>query len=183
MLDPTAASRIRLLVLDVDGVLTDNAVYVGTVDGQRVEYKRFDVQDGLGIALLRYTEVEVAWVSARPSAATKLRADELRIGTCVQDAAGRKLAAVEALLAARGVTWEAVACVGDDLADLPLLRRAGLPIAVPNAVTEVRAIASHVTLQPGGHGAVREVVTELLRARGEYDRVVEQYLLDHGDAA
>lgn len=183
MLDAAMAARIRLLVLDVDGVLTDNAVYLGSVHGQRAEYKRFDVQDGLGIVLLRYTGIEVVWVSARPSGATTLRAEELRVGTCVQDAGGHKLAAVESLLADRRLAWDEVACVGDDLADLPLLRRAGLAIAVPNAVPEVRALASHVTLQPGGHGAVREVVTDLLRARGEYDRVVEQYLLDQGDAA
>lgn len=183
MPEPVAARRIRLLVLDVDGVLTDNAVYLGVVNGQPVEFKRFDIQDGLGLVLLRYTDVAVAWLSARPSEATTLRAAELRIADCVQDPQGRKREAMERLLAERGLGWDEVAFVGDDLADLPVLRRVGFPIAVANATGEARAAARYVTTAPGGHGAVREVVRMLLEARGEYQAAVDRYLHERGDAA
>ncbi|MFN2326511.1 MAG: KdsC family phosphatase [Gemmatimonadales bacterium] len=183
MLDPAIARRIRLLVLDVDGVLTDNAVYLGEVDGRRVEFKRFDVQDGLGLVLLREAGIEVAWLSARPSPATTLRAAELRIDTCIQDAAGRKYPAMEELLSARGLDWAETAFVGDDLADLLVMRRVGLPIAVQNAVPEVKAVAAQVTAARGGAGAVREVVQLLLDARGEYELARDRYLRTQGDAA
>lgn len=183
MLDPTRARRVRLLVLDVDGVLTDNAVYLGAVDGQRVEFKRFDIQDGLGLVLLRGSGIEVAWLSARPSAATTLRAEELQVQTCIQDAAGRKLPAMRELLAARRLEWADVAFVGDDLADLPVMRRVGLAIAVQNAVADVKAVAAHVTAARGGSGAVREVVQLLLDARGEYELARDRYLAAQGDAA
>lgn len=183
MPDSDVAGQIRLLVLDVDGVLTDNGLYLGVIDGQRVELKRFDIQDGLGLALLRGTNIEVAWLSARPSEATSARALELKIAECIQDPEGRKLAAMERLLSARGLDWAAVAFVGDDLADVPVLRRAGLPIAVANAVLEAKDLAHWITSHPGGHGAVREVVERLLRARGEYEPAVARYLEQRGDAA
>ena len=176
MLDPRAARRVRLLVLDVDGVLTDNAVYIGAAGGEPVELKRFDIQDGLGLALLRGTDIRVAIVSGRVSEATVLRAKELRIEDIVQDGGARKVPAVAALLAKHGLEWDQVAFVGDDLADVPALQRAGLPIAVANAVPEVKAIAAYVTEASGGQGAVREAVTAILRARDEYDAAVERYL-------
>lgn len=177
------AAAVRLLVLDVDGVLTDNGIYLGVVDGKRVEFKRFDIQDGLGLGLLRGTGVEVAWLSARPSDATTLRAEELKIGTCIQDPAGRKLPILTQLLADRGLGWEQVAFVGDDLADLAVLKRVGWAVAVANAIAEVKAVAHWVTRQAGGHGAVREVVEHLLRARGEYEPALARYLADRDDAA
>jgi 3-deoxy-D-manno-octulosonate 8-phosphate phosphatase (KDO 8-P phosphatase) len=171
-----SASGIRLLALDVDGVLTDNAVYLGQVDGRRVEFKQFDIQDGLGIVLLRGSDIEVAWVSGRPSEATALRARELRIPDLIEVPDGQKVRAMQPLLDRRGIGWAQVAFVGDDLADVPVLRRVGLPIAVGNAVAEVRSLAAYVTRAPGGRGAVREAIEFLLRARGEYDRAVGQYL-------
>jgi len=176
VLDPRAARRVRLLVLDVDGALTDNAVYIGAAGGEAVELKRFDIQDGLGLALLRGTDIRVAIVSGRVSEATVLRAKELRIEDIVQDGGARKVPAVAALLAKHGLEWDQVAFVGDDLADVPALQRAGLPIAVANAVPEVKAIAAYVTEASGGQGAVREAVTAILRARDEYDAAVERYL-------
>lgn len=176
MIDPALACRIRLLALDVDGVLTDNAIYIGPVAGERVELKRFDIQDGLGLGLLRGTSIAVAWVSGRLSEATALRAHELRIPTLIQDAGARKVPALEALMAEKGWEWSEVAFVGDDLADLPVLRRAGLPIAVRNAVPEVKAASRWVTSASGGHGAVREVVETLLRARGEWEAALAGYL-------
>jgi 3-deoxy-D-manno-octulosonate 8-phosphate phosphatase (KDO 8-P phosphatase) len=171
-----AARRVALLALDVDGVLTDNGVYQGLVDGRGVEFKRFDIRDGLGLVLLRDTDVRVAWVSGRPSDATDLRAAELGIPDVIQAPGGHKLPPLDALLARLGIGWEAVAFVGDDLADLPVMRRAGLPIAVADAVAEVRAAAVWVTEAPGGRGAVREVVERLLRGRGEYRAALDRYL-------
>lgn len=183
MSDRERAARVRLLVLDVDGVLTDNGIYLGVVDERRVEFKRFDIQDGLGLALLRGTGVEVAWLSARPSEATALRAQELRITTCVQDPHGRKLAALTAMMGERHFGWDEVGFVGDDLADLAVLQRVGWAVAVANAIPEVKAVAHWTTERPGGHGAVREVVERLLRARGEYEPALARYLAERGDAA
>jgi 3-deoxy-D-manno-octulosonate 8-phosphate phosphatase (KDO 8-P phosphatase) len=170
------ARRVRLLALDVDGVLTDNAVYIGMSRGEPLELKRFDIQDGLGLALLRGTGIRVAIVSGRVSDATALRASELRIDDVIQDAGARKVPALATLLAKHGMQWEEVAFVGDDLADVPVMQRVGLPIAVANAVPEIKAIASYVTEAEGGRGAVREVVTAVLRARDEYDAAVDRYL-------
>jgi 3-deoxy-D-manno-octulosonate 8-phosphate phosphatase (KDO 8-P phosphatase) len=178
VLDPRAARRVRLLALDVDGVLTDNGVYIGAVAGERVELKRFDIQDGLGLALLAGTGIRVALVSGRRSEATALRARELHIDEVIQDSGARKVPALGDLLTRLKLAWDEVAFVGDDLADLPVLQRVGLPIAVANAVEEVKAAAAYVTEAAGGRGAVREVVTAVLRARGEYEGAVDRYLAE-----
>jgi 3-deoxy-D-manno-octulosonate 8-phosphate phosphatase (KDO 8-P phosphatase) len=177
-LSSTAARRVRLLGLDVDGVLTDNGVYIGPVAGERVELKRFDIQDGLGLILLRTAGLPVVWVSGRSSEATSLRAAELRVEELLQVSGPRKAAAFGEMLERRGISWEEVAFVGDDLADLPVLRRVGLPIAVANAVPDVKAAAAHVTNAAGGHGAVREVVEGLLRARGEWPETLARYFTE-----
>ena len=172
------ARRVRLLGLDVDGVLTDNGVFIGPVAGQRVELKRFDIQDGLGLILLRNAGLPVVWLSGRASEATALRAAELRVEELLQVPGPRKAAALGELLQRRGVAWNEVAFVGDDLADLPVLRKVGLPIAVANAVSEVTAVAAYVTEAPGGHGAVREVVEALLRGRGEWADTLARYFTE-----
>lgn len=181
MFDPAVARRIRLLGLDVDGVLTDNALFIGQVKGERAEFKRFDVQDGVGVVLLRKTDIRLAIVSGRASAATTLRMKELGIDDVVQDSSARKLPAFEALLARHGLSWDETAFVGDDAADLPLLTRVGLSIAVANARPEVKQVAAYVTHAEGGHGAVREVIDHLLRARGEFERVLNAYLEERGE--
>lgn len=184
MLDAAKARAIRLIGFDVDGVLTDNGIYVAAEGGARVETKRFDALDGVGFHFLHRAGIEVAWVSGRTSAATAERARELRIEHLIQDAGqGYKLPAMTELLARRGFEWAEVAFVGDDLADVPVLRKAGLPIAVANAVPEVRAVAVWCTGRAGGHGAAREVVEALLRARGDWDRLVADYLKERGDDA
>ena len=170
------AARIRLLALDVDGVLTDNSIFIGEVGGERVELKRFDIQDGLGLSLLRGSAVRVALVSGRVSAATAARAAELGIEDVIQVPDGRKLEPFTALLTERGIGWDETAFVGDDLADVPVLERVGLPVAVANAVPPVKALAAYVTTAPGGHGAVREVVEYLLRSRGELEAAVSRYV-------
>jgi 3-deoxy-D-manno-octulosonate 8-phosphate phosphatase (KDO 8-P phosphatase) len=170
------ARRIKLVILDVDGVLTDGAVHLGqTRSGEMLELKRFDITDGLGVKMLMKSGIHVAIVSGRESAATALRARELGITDCYQDAGARKLPWVETLMRQKGATWPEVAYVADDLADLPVLERVGLPAAVANAVSEVRARALWTTTRSGGHGAVREFAEGLLRARGEWDRLVKEY--------
>ena len=170
-----AAERIRLVALDVDGVLTDNGVFVGqSADGTNVEFKRFEITDGLGVKMLMWSGLEVALISGRQSPATAVRAAELGI-ECFQDTGARKLPTMQRLLDRHGVAWEEAAFVGDDLADLPVLRRVGLPVAVANAVPEVKTLASWVTRRTGGHGAVREFAEALLRARGQWSALVAEY--------
>ena len=178
-----AARRIRLLGLDVDGVLTDNGVYVGPIAGQRAELKRFDIQDGLGLILLKTAGLPVVWVSGRSSEATALRAAELPVEELLQVPGPRKAAAFAELLERRGIGWEEVAYVADDIADLPILRRVGLPIAVSNAVAEVKQVAAYVTRAAGGHGAVRELIEALLRARGEWSEILERYFAERAAGA
>ena len=155
------ARRVRLLVLDVDGVLTDGRLYLAP-DGE--ELKVFDVRDGSGLVAVRQAGIEIAIISGRSAAAVDRRALELGIGH-VQQGVRDKGAAFDALLATLGIDAAASACVGDDTADLPMLGRAGLSIAVADAHTEVRAAVDWVTTRPGGRGAVREVCDLLLNGR------------------
>lgn len=173
---PGAQARsIRLVLLDVDGVLTDGGLYIGAAaDGQSIELKRFEITDQLGIKLLREAGMEVAFLSGRVSQANRVRAAELGVA-CYEGPGGHKLPVAEQVLARQGIDWSETACVCDDLADMSLLRRAGLAVAVANAVPEVRAAAHWTTRRPGGHGAVREFAETLLRARGEWQRLVDDY--------
>ena len=170
------ARRIRLVVLDVDGVMTDGGLYVGaTPEGTAVELKRFHVQDGLGIRMMAKAGINVAIVSGRVSEATNLRAAELGVTDVFQDAGARKMPILRKLLASKELDWPDVALLGDDLADLPVLRRVGLAATVSNGVLEVRRVATWQSLKDGGHGAVREFAEALLRARGEWDGLVDEY--------
>jgi len=161
---------VRLLLTDVDGVMTDGSVYI-TEQG---EVKQFGIQDGLGLVILRRCGIKVGWISARPSPVTTLRAEELQIDFLVQQK-GSKVAAAEQILAGAGLNWGQVCYVGDDVVDLCLLRRAGAAVAVANAIDEAKAMAHHVTQAAGGHGAVREIVTMILKAQGKWDAVVRDY--------
>jgi 3-deoxy-D-manno-octulosonate 8-phosphate phosphatase (KDO 8-P phosphatase) len=182
VIDASVAGRIKLLGLDVDGVITNNAIYLGLVNGQRVEFKQFDIQDGLAMGLARRMGLIVAWVSGRYSDATTLRATELHIDEVLQDKGARKVPGMTEMLLRRGIGWEEVAFLGDDLADVPVLRRVGLPLAVANAVAEVKQLAAFTTTAPGGSGAVREAIEVLLRAQGRWDEAVKVYLEDRGEA-
>ena len=181
MIDASVAGRIRLLGLDVDGVITNNAIYLGLVEGQRVEFKQFDIQDGLAMGLARRMGLAIAWVSGRYSDATTLRATELRIDEVIQDRAARKVPAMTEMLLRLGIGWDEVAFLGDDLADVPVLRRVALPLAVSNAVDEVKRLAAYTTQAPGGSGAVREAIEVLLRAQGRWEDAVRVYLEDRGE--
>jgi len=152
--DPTErAQGIRLLILDVDGVLTDGGLYVGP---RGEEWKRFHVHDGAGIKAIQQLGIQVALVSARSSQAVALRAAELRVQHVMQ-AEQDKGRALQQLRTQTGLAASAIAAVGDDLADLPMLAAAGLAIAVANAHPRVKAAAHWVTAACGGQGAVREV--------------------------
>ncbi len=165
-------SRIKLFLCDVDGVMTDGAVFIG---GAR-EIKRFHIRDGLGLIFLRRAGVKVGWVSARPSPVTEARAAELEIDFLVQqgDRTG-KTGAVEKLLRRTRLDWAAVCFVGDDVVDLGPLRRAGFAVAVADARPEVRAAADYVTRAPGGHGAIREVAEMILQAQEKWESIVAHY--------
>jgi 3-deoxy-D-manno-octulosonate 8-phosphate phosphatase (KDO 8-P phosphatase) len=170
------AARIKLVVFDVDGVLTDAGVYVGTTaSGESVELKRFDIQDGLGLKFLEWAGLEVVLVSGRVSRATQLRADELRI-ECHQDDGAHKLPVVRSIMERKGLGWDEVAMLADDLPDLAVFRLVGLRAAVANAVTQVAEIAHWRASKHGGHGAAREFCDALLQARGDLDWVVEKYV-------
>ena len=143
-------ARIKLFLCDVDGVLTDGSIFIG---GER-EFKRFNIRDGLGLVLARRAGLKVGWVSARPSAATTMRAKELKIDFLIQQ--GDKLSktgAVEGLLAREKLDWSEVCFVGDDVVDLGPLARAGLGVAVADARPEAKAAADFVTRAAGGRGA------------------------------
>ncbi len=170
------ASRIKLVIFDVDGVLTDAAVYVGlTGSGEPIELKRFDIQDGLGLKMLQRAGLEVAIVSGRISGATDVRARELGID-CYQVEDGHKLPAVRDLLTRLGIGWDEVAMLADDLPDLAVLRLVGLPAAVANAVPHVAEVALWRSGARGGEGAAREFCDALLDARGELEGVVRRYV-------
>jgi 3-deoxy-D-manno-octulosonate 8-phosphate phosphatase (KDO 8-P phosphatase) len=172
-----AAERIRLVGLDVDGVLTDGGIYLGGTDaGERVEMKRFEITDGLGIRLLQEAGIQVAIITGRDSASVRHRAEELGIAECHQDRTAAKLSIMRKMMERLGLRWEEIAFLGDDLPDLPLLRRVGLPAAVGTAVVEVRAEARWVARRGGGRGAVREFAEALLRARGAWAESVERYV-------
>ena len=161
---------MKLLLTDVDGVMTDGSVFI-TSDG---EFKQFGIQDGFGLVLLRRCGLKVGWISARPSVITTRRAEELHIDFLIQDQ-GSKVAAAETILAAASLNWEDVCYVGDDIVDLCLLKRAGVAVAVANAIKEAKDLAHYVTKARGGHGAVREVVTMILKAQGKWEPLVDDY--------
>lgn len=175
-MDPALARRIKLVGFDVDGVMTDGGIYLGDVDGRRLEFKRYEIQDGLGIAMLRLVHIPVAIVTGRVSESVRLRAEELKVDEVAQDPDGYKLQGFMKILERRGVTPDQVAFVGDDFPDVALLRIVGLPVAVANAVPEVRAICRHQLTHRGGHGAIREFVEDFLKARGEWETAWNRYV-------
>ena len=178
LIPPDLASHIKLVIFDVDGVLTDAGIYVGaTQEGQTVELKRFNLQDNVGMKMLGWEALDVAMVSGRVSAATAIRAEELGI-ECHQEPDAYKLPAVEGILSRKGLAWDEVAMLADDIPDLAVLRKVGLPAAVANATKPVRDIAIWESVKTGGNGAVREFTDALLHARGTLDEVIERYVAD-----
>lgn len=163
---------MRLLVLDVDGVLTDGSLqYTGAGE----ELKAFNSQDGLGVKMLQSSGVEIAIITGRSSRAVALRARELGVERLFQ-ATDDKLHTFSVLLQACNVEASQVACVGDDLPDLPLMTRCGFAATVPEAPEVVRNHAHYVTQRAGGRGAVREVCELLMHAQGTLVRAIQTYL-------
>jgi len=162
--------RVKLLLTDVDGVMTDGSVFITP----EAEIKQFGIQDGLGLMLLRKCGVKVGWISARPSVITTKRAKELGIDFLSQKQE-RKVEAAETILAQAGLDWDDVCFMGDDVVDLCLLKRAGVAVAVANGIDEVKAMAHYTTAARGGHGAVREVVVMILKAQGLWSKIVGEF--------
>jgi 3-deoxy-D-manno-octulosonate 8-phosphate phosphatase (KDO 8-P phosphatase) len=168
------ARKIRVLLVDVDGVLTDGRVYLQSFpDGTAEEMKAFHSQDGAGLNIARDAGLRTGLISGRESPAMARRAAETGMEFVYQGRA-EKIPAYEAILRAGGVTDAEVAYVGDDLPDLPVLRRVGLAVAVANAVPEVRRAAHFITQRSGGEAAVREVIECILKAQGKWDSAAKK---------
>jgi 3-deoxy-D-manno-octulosonate 8-phosphate phosphatase (KDO 8-P phosphatase) len=166
------AARLKLLLLDVDGVLTDGIVYIGS-DGH--EAKAFSIRDGASIAWAQRSGLEVALLSGRPSEATARRAAELGIKAVIQ-VGPEKRAPFRKLLEDRKLDAGEVAYMGDDLLDLPVLRQAGLSAAPADAASAVRERVHWISTAGGGRGAVREFIEALLRARQSWDGIISRHL-------
>jgi 3-deoxy-D-manno-octulosonate 8-phosphate phosphatase (KDO 8-P phosphatase) len=165
------ARKTRLLIMDVDGVLTDGRIIQ---DGHGHELKVFDVKDGHGIVMAHRAKLRTALLSGRESETITRRAEELGIELVFQKI-WNKLEVYEKILVDTELTHDEVAYIGDDLIDIPLLRRVGLAVAVADAVDEVKAAAHLITQRPGGQGAVREVIELILRAQDHWDSLIERY--------
>ena len=166
------AKKLKLLILDVDGVLTDGKLFF---DNDGNEYKSFHAQDGHGIKMLRQTGVEVAVISGRKSNSVALRMKNLGIQHVYQGHEN-KIAAFNEIIELIGITPEQSAHVGDDVIDLPIMIRVGLAIAVNDANFAVKQHADWCTTLPGGQGAVREVCDFIMQAQGRFDEILNAYL-------
>jgi 3-deoxy-D-manno-octulosonate 8-phosphate phosphatase (KDO 8-P phosphatase) len=166
------AAKVKLMIFDVDGVLTDGSLHFGA-DGEMM--KTFNVHDGLGIKLLQESGVQTAIISARQSPIVTRRAVDLGIGHVLQGVHDKRVP-FEQLLRDTGLDAAQCGFIGDDVIDLPILSRVGFSVSVPNGRPEVLRRVHHVTQAGGGRGAVREVCELLLRAQGNYERIMAQFL-------
>src|SRR6266850_5318367 len=166
------ASRIKLLLMDCDGVLTDGRLWL-TDNGD--EQKSFNTKDGLGLHLWHRAGLKSGIISGRKSIGVERRAQELGI-EFLRQGNEQKITAFEEVLQLAGVNEDEVAFIGDDLSDIPLMKRSELSVAVADAVEEARALAHYVTSAEGGRGAVREVVEIILKSQGRWNDLVEGYL-------
>ena len=167
----TKLERIKVIALDVDGVLTSGNIQL---DGNGNEIKEFNVQDGLGLALLAKAGFKTAIISARKSKAVRARASELKIDRLYQGASPKEKA-YERMLREFKVSSRDVCFMGDDLNDIRVLRRSGFAVAVPAAAPEVKRVVDYVTKRGGGSGAVRELAELILKATGKWKGVIEEY--------
>ena len=170
------ARKIKVLIFDVDGVLTDGQLtFIPKLDGTAVETKGFSAHDGLGISLARLGGIRVGVITKRESQTVAIRARDLKLEFVYQGQA-HKLAAAKEICAAAGITLEELCYVGDDIVDLPVMRVCGLAIATANARPQMIQMAHWVTPNRGGFGAGRDAIEFILQAQGSLDRVIEQYL-------
>ena len=169
------AAKIKLLLMDVDGVMTDGRLYnVPDAAGNMVETKGFDSQDGIALQWLNWKGIKAGIVSGRLSPATAERARQTRISYVYQGHI-EKIPILEEILRDSGFDKSHVAYIGDDFTDIVVMRRVGLAIATANARAEVKQQAHYVTSQPGGSGAVREVIELILKAQGLWDEILKHY--------
>jgi 3-deoxy-D-manno-octulosonate 8-phosphate phosphatase (KDO 8-P phosphatase) len=172
-INKTDLKLIKLLAMDVDGVLTDGTI---TICSDGTEFKTFNLLDGHGIKMWKRAGLKTALISGRESAVTKQRAKEMEIDFVYQPCQ-KKLDGFEKLLADSKLEPKNIAYIGDDLLDIPLVKRAGFGIAVANAVDELKSCAHYITSRNGGSGAVREVVEYILKNTGQWSALMERYLV------
>jgi 3-deoxy-D-manno-octulosonate 8-phosphate phosphatase (KDO 8-P phosphatase) len=170
------ARKVRFLVMDVDGVLTDGRMILSD---RGDEMKSFHTHDGIGLALARRAGIRTAMVTGESSPIAKTRGAKLGVDSVVLGAR-RKGEVVEALCAEHNVPVDAVAFIGDDLLDIPAMQRVGLAVTVADAPAAVKAVAHHVTRARGGHGAVRELVELVLTSQRAWRSTVDAYVREHG---
>ncbi len=169
------ASRIKLLLMDVDGVMTDGRLYnVPGPDGRMAETKGFDSQDGIGLQWLHSKGIQAGLISGRVSPATVERANQCKFRYIYQGHV-EKIPILKEIMRESGIELSQVAYIGDDFTDVVVMRRVALAVATANARPEVKQIAHHVTSVPGGQGAVREVVEIILKAQGYWEDVLRKY--------
>jgi len=172
------AARIKLLLMDVDGVLTDGRlINVSAPDGSMLETKAFDSQDGIALQWLSWNGIATGVISGRLSPATAERAKQVKM-TYVYQGHIEKIPILEEILAKSGIAPEDTAYAGDDLTDVVVMRRVGLAIATANARPEVQRAAHYVTTASGGQGAIREVAELLLQAQGLWSAILKKYEVD-----
>src|SRR5947209_1473383 len=171
------AARVRLLLMDVDGVLTDGHLYnVPDANGNMVETKGFDSQDGIALQWMHWKGIPTGAISGRVSPATDCRARQCNMAYIYQGHI-EKIPILEEILAKAGVAKDEVAYIGDDLTDVVVMNRVGLSVATANARPEVKGCAKYVTSRSGGNGAVREVIELVLKAQGHWDELLRKYAL------
>jgi 3-deoxy-D-manno-octulosonate 8-phosphate phosphatase (KDO 8-P phosphatase) len=177
------AKNIKILIFDVDGVLTDGQIFViPNAEGHGIEAKGFAAHDGLGISLGRLGGLRIGIITKRNSQTVAIRANDLKLEFVYQGQA-HKMNAINDILAKTGYTIDQLCYVGDDIVDLPVMRQCGLSIATANARKEVKSAAHYVTPNPGGFGAGRDAIDFILTAQGILEKVIEQYLDESNQAA
>ena len=177
------AKNIKVLIFDVDGVLTDGQIFViPNSEGHGTEAKGFAAHDGLGISLGRLGGLRIGIITKRQSQTVAIRAKDLKLEFVYQGQA-HKMHAIDDILAKTGHSLEELAYVGDDIIDLPVMRQCGLSVATANARQQVKAAAHYITPNAGGFGAGRDAIDFILSSQGTLDKVIEQYLNESNSAA
>jgi 3-deoxy-D-manno-octulosonate 8-phosphate phosphatase (KDO 8-P phosphatase) len=172
------AAKVKLLLMDVDGVLTDGKLFnVPAPDGRMAETKGFDSQDGISLHWLSWKGIHTGLISGRQSPATEERARQCKF-RYVRQGHIEKIPILEEIMKDAGLTKEQVAFIGDDFTDVVAMRRVGLAIATANARPEVKRVAHYVTSAPGGQGAVREVAELLLKSQGYWEEILKKYEIE-----
>ncbi|MBU5210412.1 KdsC family phosphatase [Heyndrickxia oleronia] len=167
-------NQVKLIVLDVDGVLTDGKIMI---DSRGVEIKAFSVKDGMGICLAKFYGIKFAIISGRFSEAVDIRAKELQIDFLYQGVMDKN-AKLEELLERLKIDYRNVCIIGDDLNDLPIILKSGLSFAPQDAAEQIKERVTHITSAKGGNGAVREMIEFILKSETDFDNLIENFLYD-----